>query len=174
MFTIERVKNELEKLCAADHITLDVPVEINGRLTRAMGRVKYIEIGSVAYTPEYTPTKIEFARNLVENASDEDVLQVIRHEYVHYFLLITDPTINHNHDAAFKRKCDAIGCTHNKSAQHVEGFRDADAKSKYEVWCEDCEECIGTYSRMCKTLKEIKYCTCGRCGSDKLAVIQNW
>ena len=170
MWTIERVKNELEKLCAADHIVLDIPVEINSRLTRAMGRVKYV----VASEDVYLPTKIEFARNLIENASDEDILQVIKHEYVHYFLFITEPTTNHNHDAAFKHKCDAINCTHNKSAHHVEGFRNANAKSKYEVWCENCEECIGTYSRMCKTLKEIKYCTCGRCGSDKLAVIQNW
>lgn len=168
MWTIERVKNELEKLCAADHITLDVPVEINGRLTRAMGRVKYI----VASEDVYLPTKIEFARNLIENTSDEDILQVIKHEYVHYFLFMTDPTTNHNHDAVFKRKCDTIGCTHSNRAQRVEGF--AKEQTKYEVWCEDCEECIGTYSRMCKTLKEIKYCTCGRCGSKKLAVIQNW
>lgn len=170
MWTIERVKNELEKLCAADHITLDVPVEINGRLTRAMGRVKFI----VANVDVYLPTKIEFARNLVENASDEDILQVIKHEYVHYFLLTTDPTTNHNHDGAFKNKCDAIGCTHKKSAQHVEGFRDTNAKSKYEVWCDDCNDIIGTYARKCKTLNNIAYCTCGRCGNKNLRVVQNW
>lgn len=174
MFTIERIIDELNKLCAADGITLDVPVAINGRLTRAMGRVKYIEIGSVAYASEYAPEKIEFARNLIENASDEDILQVIKHEYVHYFLLVTEPTVNHNHDAAFKCKCAAIGCTHNKAAANVEGFRDENAKSKYEVWCDYCHAVIGTYARKCKTLNNIRYCTCGRCHGGNLRVVQNW
>ena len=168
MWTIERVKNELEKLCAADHLVLDVPVEINGRLTRAMGRVKYNERSDGFMLP----TKIEFARNLLQGASDEDILQVIKHEYVHFYLITNEPYEKHGHDVMFKAKCEEIGCTHSNSSQRVEGF--AKEQTKYEVWCEDCEECIGTYSRMCKTLKEIKYCTCGRCGSDKLAVIQNW
>lgn len=170
MFTIERVIDELNKLCAADHISLDVPVEINGRLTRAMGRVKYI----VASEDVYLPEKIEFARNLLENASDEDILQVIKHEYVHYFLFVTDPTTNHNHDAVFKRKCAEINCTHSKSAQHVEGFRDESAKSKYEVWCTDCNKIIGTYARKCKTINNISYCKCGICKGNNLIVKQNW
>lgn len=169
MWTIDRIKGELQKLCAADHIILDVPVSINGRLTRAMGRVCYEVISDI-----YVPKRIEFSRNLIENASDEDILQVIKHEYVHYFLMTEDPTVNHHHDAVFKRKCAEIGCTHDKASRYVEGFRDAEAKSKYEVWCDDCNDIIGTYARKCKTLNNIAYCTCGRCGSKNLRIVQNW
>ena len=169
MWTIDRIKGELQKLCAADHIILDVPVSINGRLTRAMGRVIYEVINDI-----YVPKRIEFSRNLIENASDEDIIQVIKHEYVHFFLFTEDPTVNHNHDAVFKHKCAEIGCTHDKAAGYVEGFRDAEAKSKYEVWCDDCNDIIGTYARKCKTLNNIAYCTCGRCGSKNLRVVQNW
>ena len=169
MWTIDRIKRELQKLCAADHIILDVPVSINGRLTRAMGRVCYEVISDI-----YVPKRIEFSRNLIENASDEDIIQVIKHEYVHYFLITEDPTVNHHHDAVFKCKCAEVGCTHDKASQHVEGFRDAEAKSKYEVWCVDCCKLIGTYSRKCKTLNNISSCKCGVCGGKQLVIKQNW
>ena len=176
MFTIDRIINELNKLCAADGITLDVPVAINSRLTRSMGRVISKAEVCETYGDGYMhiPTKIEFARNLIDNASDDDILQVIKHEYVHYFLYILEPTVRHGHDAMFKRKCAAIGCTHSKATGYVEGFRDADAKSKYEVWCDDCNEIIATYARKCKTLNNIHYCTCGNCHGSNLRVVQNW
>ena len=76
MFTIEKVRSEMNKLSTADGIgNICVPIEINGRLTRVMGRVKFTkEINGTC-----TPTKIEFARNLLENAKDEDIIQVIKH-----------------------------------------------------------------------------------------------
>ena len=170
MFTIERVIDELNKLCAADHITLDIPVVVNGRLTRSMGRVKYI----VASEDVYLPEKIEFSRNLLENASDEDIMQVIKHEYVHFYLLTVEPTIEHGHDAVFKAKCAEINCTHSKSAQHVEGFRDDSRKMKYEVWCPDCNKIIGTFARRGKTINNIDRCGCKICGCRTLKVVQNW
>jgi predicted SprT family Zn-dependent metalloprotease len=168
-WTIDRIKEELQKLCAADHITLDVPVSINGRLTRVMGRVGFKVISDI-----YVPKCIEFSRNLIENASDEDIIQVIKHEYVHYFLSIEDPTVNHHHDAVFKYKCAEIGCTHDKASQYVKGFRDEEAKAKYEVWCVDCCKLIGTYARKCKTLNNISSCKCRVCGGKQLVVKQNW
>ena len=170
MFTIEKIRSELNKLCMADGLNeITVPIEINGRLTRAMGRVKY-----ELFCHTYTPVKIEFSRNLIENASDEDILQVIKHEYVHYFLLIKDCEFHHGHDAEFRRKCAEIGCTHDKASHYVEGFREEKAQSKYEIWCDDCEEIIATYARRGKTINNIKYCTCGRCHGNNLRVVQNW
>lgn len=174
MFTIERVKAELNKLSMADGLgKIIIPIEINGRLTRAMGRVKFSADGYTEDGYTYAPTKIEFARNLVENASDEDIIQVIKHEYAHYYILLMTG-VDHGHDAVFKRKCAEIGCTHDKAAQHVKGFRDQNAQSKYEVWCDDCNEMIGTYSRRCKTIDNIKYCSCGRCHGNNLRIVQNW
>lgn len=145
------------------------PIEINGRLTRAMGRVKFMRDG---YTDNgYSPIKIEFSRRLIENATDDDVIQVIKHEYAHYYILMMTG-IDHGHDAVFKRKCAEIGCTHDKPENYVEGFDKAE--SKYEVWCDDCQEIIGKYARRCKTIDNIKWCTCGRCHGSNLRLVQNW
>ncbi len=40
-------------------------------------------------------------------------------------------------------------------------------------FCPNCGK-IGGFSRMCKTIKNIKDCTCGKCNSDALTVVQNW
>lgn len=170
MFTIERIRTELNKLSMADGLgKIIVPIEINGRLTRAMGRVKFRRDGYADYG--YSPIKIEFARRLVENASDDDVIQVIKHEYAHYYILMMTG-INHGHDEVFKCKCAEIGCTHDKPANYVENFDKAE--SKYEVWCDDCQEIIGRYARKCKTINEIQFCSCGKCHGNNLRVVQNW
>lgn len=171
-WTIDRIKGELQKLCAADHIALDVPVNINSRITRTLGRVKYNY-----YNGAYYPTTIEFSQKFLVNGTDNDIINVIKHEYVHFFLLAIEPCEKPGHDAAFKRKCVEIGCTHIHAQNHLENCAAdtaIEAKSKYEVWCDDCDEIISTYARKCKTLNNIAYCTCGRCGSKNLRVVQNW
>ena len=163
MWTIERIIAELNKLSCADGLgEIAVPVVINGRLKRTLGRVTFMSGVCV-------PTKIEFSKILIETGRDEDIINVIKHEYAHYYLLEATH-VDHGHDAVFKRKCAEIGCTHDHTQNHVE----MTAKYKYEVWCEDCDVCIGAYSRKCKTLDNIKFCTCGRCHGGNLKVIQNW
>ena len=170
MWTIDRVIDELNKLAAADGLSkIDVPVTVNGRLTRTLGRVKYMRIGQDAYIAK----SIEFSKALLESGTDNDVINVIKHEYVHYYLVETTNT-NHGHDAVFKRKCADIGCTHDKTRNTLESDYGEKPTYKYEVWCKDCDAMIGTYSRMCKTLKYIDNCRCGRCNRTNLKVIQNW
>lgn len=162
MWTVERVLKELDNLAAADNITIDVLVCANGRLSRTLGRVHFNGL-----TCE--PTKIEFSRALLENGTDNDVINVIKHEYVHYFLLVTTG-IDHGHDDAFRRKCAEIGCEHDQTHNKLE----REQKYKYEIWCLDCNEIIGTRSRRCKMLDEINFCYCGKCKGKNLKVIQNW
>ena len=167
MWTIDRVKDELNNLCKADGLpAIQVPVRINGRLTRTLGRVRFMRA-----TCE--PVGIEFARILLETGTDNDIMNVIKHEYVHYFFLVSKGE-DHGHDAVFKKKCAEIGCEHDKTMNRLEGGEDYDKKFKYEIFCPDCNETIGTYSRMCKTIRNIEYCHCGRCGCRFLNVIQNW
>ena len=162
MWTIERVIKELNNLAAADNITIDTPVNINGRLSRTLGRVHFNGVTC-------SPLKIEFSRSLLEHGTDNDIINVIKHEYVHYFLLITTGE-NHGHDYMFKAKCAEIGCEHDKTHNEVE----AKQKYKYEIWCMDCNAIIGTRSRKCKLIDNIKDCQCGRCYGGNLKVIQNW
>ena len=167
MWTIDRVIDELNKLCAADNLpNVRVPVRTNSRLKTTLGRVRFMRDTCL-------PVFIEFSQNLLNEGTDNDVMNVIKHEYAHYFLLYTTGE-NHGHDALFKQKCAEIGCEHDKTHNGLEsdGFLKRDFK--YEVWCEDCGEMIRGYSRMCKTLKELNYCVCGICNQPHLKMIQNW
>ena len=168
MWTIERVRKELDTLAKADGITIDVPVSANGRLRTTLGRVR-------SYRSTCLPISIEFSQKLLNEGTDNDILNTVKHEYVHYFLLVTTGE-NHGHDYMFKAKCAEIGCTHNKTRNDIESeeMMAPTAQSKYEVYCPDCNETIGTYSRMCKTLRNLDNCSCGICGGKALKMIQNW
>jgi predicted SprT family Zn-dependent metalloprotease len=165
MWTIDRVINELNKLAAADGLGyIKVPVTVNARLTSTLGRVKYIRIGGDTYIAK----AIEFSKHLLETGTDNDIMNVIKHEYVHYFLVETT-NVNHGHDRVFKDKCKAIGCEHTKTHNALEN----EGKFKYEVWCDNCG-LIATYSRMGKTLKNLDSCSCSGCHESNLKMIQNW
>ena len=167
MWTIERVRKELDTLAKADGITIDVPVSANGRLRTTLGRVR-------SYRSTCLPIDIEFSKRLLEEGTDNDIINTIKHEYVHFFLLVTTGE-NHGHDYMFKAKCAEIGCTHDKTRNDVESEAMTDPHQfKYEIVCTTCHKTIGTYSRMCKTLRNLDCCRCKRCGGSALKMIQNW
>lgn len=172
MWTIDKVIDELNKLAITDGLGhVNVPITANSRLTTTLGRVKYMCIGKELYIAK----SIEFSQKLLETGTDNDIINVIKHEYVHYFLIETT-NVNHGHDAMFKRKCAHIGCTHDKTRNKLESdtFSIERDQTKYEVWCEDCQAIVGQYHRMCKTLRTLDYCKCGRCNGTTLKMIQNW
>ena len=165
MWTIEKITETLNQLCANDGLEpITIPVKINGRLTRTLGKVTF-------EMPAYKPISIEFAKRLIENDSESDIINTIKHEYVHYFLLVTEKC-NHGHDHAFRMKCLNIGCTHIGAQNEVSLPKKE--QFKYEVWCDGCGEMIATYSRKGKTLNSIDRCSCGICGAKALRVVQNW
>lgn len=58
-------------------LTLDVPLEINGRLSRALGRFVYNR-------HEQRPKKVELSKRLLQYYPEETILDVLKHELVHY------------------------------------------------------------------------------------------
>lgn len=79
---LERTQQAMERECRkfikeAYGLELDIPVLINNRLSRALGR--FIRKGDRAY-------KIEFAGILVNNATDEQIISVLKHECIHFAL----------------------------------------------------------------------------------------
>lgn len=60
---------------------LKIPIEINSRLKRSLGRFQ-------AYTTDESPLpiKIELSKSLLENEPMEMILDVLKHELVHYAL----------------------------------------------------------------------------------------
>ena len=162
MWTIERVIKELDNLRVADGLpAITCPISANARFTATLGRVKHNR-----YTCK--PISIEFSQKLLNEGSDNDIINTIKHEYVHYFLLVVTNE-NHGHDALFKDKCKAIGCTHTKTHNAIEKA----GQFKYEVWCNTCG-LVATYSRMGKVLKNLDSCLCGKCNKPGLKMIQNW
>lgn len=66
------VKNFLKKNF---DLELTVPVEINNRLTRSLGRFVHTSA---------TPEKIEVSRSLIKYHTKEEMMDVLYHEAVHY------------------------------------------------------------------------------------------
>ena len=168
MFTLEMIKNELNKLSNSVGDTFDIPVSVNARLTRTLGRVMQYKQGKRCWSD-----RMEFSKQFLETSTDESIISVIQHEWAHYYVTkITGE--NHGHDAEFKRVCAMIGCTNDKTETKVERTVAEETLSKYVVYCPSCGEPIGGFSRMCSTLKNLDSCTCGKCGSGDLYYVQNW
>lgn len=165
-YDLNRVKLEVKETCRKAGIECDIPIRLNGRLTRTLGRVHQEKKDGI-----WAPTSVEFSKQLLETSSDKSIRDVILHEYAH--IIVTARTgEEHGHDATFKRVCAEIGTTNDGIATKVE--RIVEVHSKYEIFCPTCHKTLGGYSRMCKTIQNIEFCHCKLCGKGGLKVIQNW
>lgn len=168
MFKMEDIMKELNRLSALVKDDFDIPVGINGRLTRTLGRVH-----TERHNDVWFPVRMEFSRQFLESSTEESILSVIQHEWAHYY--VTKSTgESHGHDAVFKEMCARVGCTNDKTVTKVERTVAASSLYKYQVYCPTCDEFIGGFSRMCSTLKNIQHCTCKRCDNGGLTYVQNW
>ena len=169
-YDLNRIKMEFNEVCRKAGTPCDVPIRLNGRLTRTLGRVfhKCDITSGVWYS-----THVEFSKQLLETASDKSIRDVILHECAH-FIVTARTGESHGHDAAFKKVCAEIGTTNDGTVTRVERTVSEDSLYKYNVYCPTCNKTIGGYSRMCRTLKEIDMCRCKSCGKGGLKVIQNW
>lgn len=165
MYDLERLKKEFYEACESQGMTTKIPVLINPRLTRTLGRVTY---SRDYFTNISTPTKVEFSKELLETSSDQSIRDVLLHESAH--AIVTSLTgERHGHDSVFKDMCHKLGTNNDGTTTDVE--RTQDLRSKYVLTCGECNKQYG-YSRMCSTVKNYKLCKC-KCGG-KLSLTQNW
>jgi len=160
-YTIDRVKEEFYKICKNANVECSIPITLNTRLSRTLGRV-FCEYKH----GKYIATSAEFSSHFLETSTDESIYSVIQHEACHY-IATTRSGNHHGHDSYFKAICKEIGCTNDGTQTHVERTVAAIDVYKYLVYCPNCGE-IGHYNRWCKTLKELSYCTCKNCCSQEL------
>lgn len=166
MWTVADITKECERISAKVGDTFNIPVKINGRLTRTLGRVIMRKSNGV-----WIPELMEISKQLLETSTEESIISVIEHEWCHYY--VTKETgEDHGHDAIFKATCARIGCANNKTKTKVE--RVVEVHSKYEVYCGTCDKVIAEYSRMSKNLKRLDECHCNKCKTSNLKLIQNW
>ena len=155
------VINECYRLSDRMGAYFDLPVRINNRLTRTLGRVCF-EYG--------TPYVMEISGPMLATCTDESIIQVVRHEWAHWYAwyMTGEP---HGHDELFRDICEKIDCEHDRAKNKVERLEGARPIYKYTITC----ECGGewNYARMCDTIRYIDQYTCPRCGG-KLKVKQNW
>ncbi len=168
MWTVERLKNELEKISTRVGDIFDISVSINPRLIKTHGRCNY-KINNLS--GECIPVSIEMSKILLKTTTDEDIIQVLKHEWAHYY--VTKKTkCKHGHDNYFKDICAKIGCSHSASRGAVEQTTAPENIYKYTVYCPRCGF-LGGYSRMCQTLKTIQFCICKQCNGKGLYYKQN-
>lgn len=137
----QKIITELEKhanefLKKEFNLTLEIPIEINGRLKRAAGRYR-CKINQI--TGEITPEKIQIARFTIEDNKTEDVIDTLKHELVHYALSVKGEKF-HDKDLNFINTCNrlGIGLTHNY-------------KSKYKIFkCKKCGKITKSYTDISK------------------------
>lgn len=164
MLTLVDVKNECIRLSKSVGDTFSIPVLLNGRLTSTLGRCIVVWEQKKQC---YRPTVIEISKRALEEISDDDMIDIIRHEWVHYYLAKTRPQEDHGHDRTFKALCRKVQC--NGDAESTVTYKDclSDYRhSKYTLVCPLCGDVAG-YNRMCNTLRfadQVQHKTCGTKG----------
>lgn len=167
MYDLNRIKSEFYAACKSQGMDVEIPVSINGRLTRTLGRV--FEEGR---NGSMKPIKVEFSRQLIETATDESIRGVILHEAAHAIVSYTTRE-DHGHDWMFKEMCRKLGTDNDAPSTKV--HRTVEVQDKYDVFCPNCGK-IGGFSRKCKTIDRLNAggCSCNTCGATNLYTVQNW
>lgn len=153
-----------EEICESVGHNFNIPVKINKRLTRTLGRVLFISCGGYI-----VPQGMEFSYKFLETKETDTIEEVIKHECAHY-LVIIETHENHGHDKVFKEMCARIGCAFNTTSTQVAAY--TDNTYKYIVTCNSCKKIVGRYYRAGKIIKNPSnyHCKCG----GTLTVTQNW
>lgn len=173
MWTIERIKKLCVEYCGKVDVPFDAPIGINSRFTTTLGRCSYKFINGI-----YTPTKIEFSKQLLETATDESIEAVIGHECAHYVTIFLTRE-KHGHDATFRSYCKKRGVTNSAAIYHDIKYKENHEPAeeyeifKYSIYCSCCGKLVANRRRACKITKQTSLYSSSCCNAS-LKVIQNW
>ena len=158
MLTEKDLTEICQRICAVAGYNFTIPVKINKRLTRTLGRVSWIRINGKVQS-----TLMEISYELLTTATFDSIKNVLAHECAHY-LVTMETGEAHGHDAIFKSMCARINCTNDGTIYHSLS-RDVPENKiyKYFVTCEDCGSIVGKYHKAGKTVQhpELYRCKCG-------------
>ena len=142
---LKEIQQTIERKAGELGYTVDAPVRMNGRISRALGRVCFGCAGSKIYCKG-----IEFSTKYFENNknSENTKYQIVLHELAHYLAFKTDG-YEHAHDAVFREMCDKLGCylTGEYAADSKEEIRNPVVKYNYELVCNKCGRRLRYYKR---------------------------
>lgn len=163
MWTVNELTKELNNIFESQGCEFKYPVKINGRLTRTLGRC--ILVGD-------SDLSIEFSKQLLETATDESIIGVIKHEAAHALTWVKTGTM-HGHDEVFRDMCKKIGCDNDRAKTKVERLVSLDEVNKYTIKCKCCGKSVAFRRSKCKLVKNPELYS-SRCCRSALEVVQNW
>ena len=167
MYTVQQITNKYTELATSLGVTFNVPVKINGRLTRTLGKVI-----SDVQDHRLFPRCIEISRQLLETATKESIDEVLIHEFCHWYLAETTHE-DHGHDATFKALGQRLGGGSGKTTTYVDRVVDNSKIFKYQCFCAGCGKEVAHYSRASFAVGHPDLCSTSCCNRE-LKVIQNW
>lgn len=167
MLTENEIVEICKEICGTVGYDFLIPVKINKRLTRTLGRVCWKRTNGITYS-----TLMEFSYQLLTTATLDSIKDVIAHECAHY-LVIEETHEAHGHDSIFKNMCKRINCTNDGAICHSLTRSASDTEIyKYIITCKDCGKVVGKYHRAGKIVQYPNYYSC-KCGGA-LNVIKNF
>ena len=162
--TIDEIRTEIIQLGKLCDVNITCPIEINSRLKSTLGRVCYKWINP--YEETIIPSKIEFSKQYIETATDEDIKNVVSHEAAHAIIAYKTHK-RHGHDAMWKELHKKLG---------GDGERCSTAPrihAKYSVVCSKCGAVVDEYYRAGKVVKHPDWYSSSCCDAP-LRVFQNY
>ena len=148
----------------------NIPIEISNRMytTQGVCIYEYERLYGNLVKIDTSSIKFKFAATLLDGRYNEQtVIDVIQHEYIHYYCAVKCPNKLTNHGPFFKQSCIKFGVNPETyfTAKEIEGF----TVEKKEKVCHVLE-CIGCgtknyYTRKSKTVTNYKQCHCSICKS---------
>ncbi|HSQ87984.1 SprT-like domain-containing protein [Romboutsia sp.] len=184
MWTIDKIQSEIVSFVEYARTVVgdiedvtNVPVEISNRMSTTKGyfQFKYIR-NNKGKVVKIEPLKFKFAKILLENYHNADIIELIKHECVH-FIVDTRYNVNCGHNKVFKKYCRMLGISDETyfTADPREDAPIAEPKliKKPHRYIGRCQKCEKEYYRkvMRKSTLEnwVNWCHC-QCGG-KLHVI---
>ena len=167
VWNIEHIKDFLKTLGEKYKLScINIPVRISKRMTRALGLYVYKK-------NTLQPVEFVFSAYLLDGSySEKEVMQVITHEFCHYYTdTIEGKPCKHNNK--FKRNCILMGITDNTYSNYKLSdklLEKVEKSYKYKIVCNNCGYTIKR-KRIRKNFT--KNYRCGKClGTLKVIELQ--
>lgn len=139
MFTQYQLERYAEKFLMDNYgMTLTVPLRLNGRLRTACGRFVYTKYRDGRPS---TPKIVELNKYFFENNEPAVVLDVLRHELVHYALFMQGKPHNDGHPT-FERELKRLGVVSQKT---IDKYEIQSKPVNYNIY--ECQKCGHEYKR---------------------------
>ncbi len=159
---IEEVRKMCEDLGEAYAMPVYIPIDVNPRMKRAQAHVRYTR----GLEGEILPLCMEFNKQVVENATEEEMLELVKHEMAHYFSMVeeNDP----HHSANWRKWCRRLGCSTKARGEKDERQL---ITFKYMFYCSSCGKVLARRHRETKWSRNVERLTSQCCNAKVRLVV---